>query len=71
MGQIKKRQKILDDQARAQLVLAIAMVSVLHPIRLSVDWVPLHPHMHQSSLHLHMHLLPQRSLHVLLMQFLT
>jgi len=74
MGKIQKRQKILDDQARAQLVPAIAMVSVLHPIRLSVARIPLHPHVHllpQSSLHLHMHLLPQRSLHVLLMQFLT
>ena len=45
-GEIQKRQKILDNQAQAQLVPAIAMVSVLHPIRLSVGWVPLHPHMH-------------------------
>ena len=62
MGQIQNRQKILDDQARAQVMPTIAMVSVLHPIRLLVGRIPLHPHMH---------LLPQSSLHILLMQFLT
>ena len=44
MGQIQKRQKILDDQAQAQLIPAIAMVSVLHPIRLSIGQVPFHPY---------------------------
>ena len=43
MGQIKKRQKILDDQAQAQLVPAIAMVSMLHPIRLSVGRIHASP----------------------------
>ncbi|KAK7833562.1 transcription initiation factor tfiid subunit 4b [Quercus suber] len=33
MGQIQMRQKILDDQAQAQIVPAIAMVTVVHPIR--------------------------------------
>ena len=43
MEQIQKRQKILDDQARAQLLLAIAMLSILHPIRLSVGRIHASP----------------------------
>ena len=36
MRQIQKHQKILDDQARAQLLPAIAMVNVLHPLHASL-----------------------------------